>query len=284
MEVEELKVSHLPDDHFFGSERSHHRVSVFDYHSKASCLKSRITLNKNIFSFLLEGSKAIHAGKEYESIDNRKFLMISAGNCLMTEKIALDNGYRSVLLYFDRSILSEFIRINNIIIPKSAPLPFCAIAYDEYINSFVQSILKTEFISDSLLPSFLETKLFELLYYLVSKIGTSFLYSFMSVHSAGEDHFKEIIEKNSLKKMSVEELAFLNHMSISTFKRTFNRVYNTTPGKWFLKQRLQFAALMLTREDKRPVEIYEELGFESLSSFIHAFKTEHGTTPGQFQS
>lgn len=284
MEVEELKVSHLPDDHFFGSDFSDSRVSVFDYHSKSSCLKSKITLNQNIFSFLLEGSKVIYAGQEHESIDNRKFLMISAGNCLMTEKISFDNGYRSVLLYFDRSMVSEFININQIVIRKSAHLPFCSIAYDEYILSFVQSILKTGFISDSLLPAFLKNKLFELLYYLVSKIGPSFLYSFLAVHSSGDEQFKEIIEKNCLKKLSVEELAFLNNMSLSTFKRTFNKIYHTTPGKWFLKQRLQFAALMLTREDKRPVEIYEELGFESLSSFIHAFKTEHGTTPGQFQS
>lgn len=284
MEVEELKVSRLPDDHFFGSDRSDHRVSVFDYQSQSSCSKSKITLDKNIFSFLLEGNKALHAGSEYASIDNSEFLMISAGNCLMTERTSLDNGYRSVLLYFDRSILNDFIQTNTIVIPKTVPLSFCALTYDEYIHSFVRSILKTDAISESLLPSFLETKFFELLYYLVSKIGPSFLYSFTTVHASVEDQFKEIIEKNSLKKLSGEELAFLNNMSLSTFKRTFTKVYHTTPGKWFLKQRLHFAARMLIQKDRRPVEIYEELGFESLSSFIQAFKAEHGTTPGQFQS
>jgi AraC-like DNA-binding protein len=55
-------------------------------------------------------------------------------------------------------------------------------------------------------------------------------------------------------------------------------------GKWFLKKRLQFATDLLLKEGKRPSEIYEELGFESLSSFTQAFKTEYKVTPRQFKA
>lgn len=259
-------------------------VSVFDYQVQSSSGKVMTTFKNNVFSFLLEGSKSIYYGKEYEKVESNQFVMLTAGQCIMTEKTSESNLYRSVLLFCDNTVLNRFIKNNNISIPNSATSPFFVVKYDEYLLSFANSLLRTDSIADIYLPSFLENKLHELLYYLVSKIGPSFLYSFLTTPVSAHEHFREMIEKNSLAKLSIEELAFLNNMSLSTFKRTFTRVYNTSPGKWFLKQRLQFAADLLLQDDKRPTEIYEELGFESLSSFTQAFKSQYGTTPRQFKA
>lgn len=278
----ETKIHQLPTD-LLEKNLVDNSVFVFDYHIQRSTKKGKIILNKNAFSFLLEGNKEIYYGKNYDRIDKRQFLLLSAGNCLMTETISVQNSYRSVLLFFDHQVLVKFIADNRIVIPKSNPLPYLILECDEYILSFVSTLLKANSITPLLLAKFLETKIFELLYYMVSKIGPSFLYSFMSNHSTGESHFRAVIENTSLKKLSIEELAFLNNMSLSTFKRQFNHIYNSPPGKWFLKRRLQFAAALLSQQDKRPIEIYEELGFESLSSFIQSFKAEYGTTPGQFR-
>lgn len=259
-------------------------VAVFDYQVQCSSGKIKTTMKNNIFSFLLEGSKDIYYGKEYEKVGSHQFVMITAGQCLMTEKTSASDLYRSVLLFCDNAVLTRFVKSNNIIVPNSTTSPFFVVEYDEYLISFANSLLKTDSITAAYLPGFLENKLHELLYYLVSKIGPAFLHSFLNTPVSSHDHFKEVIEKNSLAKLSIEELAFLNNMSLSTFKRTFTKVYNTSPGKWFLKQRLQFAADLLLQDDKRPTEIYEELGFESLSSFTQAFKSEYGTTPRQFKS
>jgi len=259
-------------------------VSVFDYHMQQSSGKLMTVLNRNVISFLLEGSKEIYYGKEYDHTNQDQFMMISAGNCIMTEKTSVNNNYRSVLLFFNYTAVSNFIKKNNILVPKSDNNPFLVLTYDEYIHSFVQSLLKTETISELLLPNFMENKLHEFLYYMVSKIGPAFLHPFLANHSDEKEQFHELIEKNSLKKLSIEELAFLNNMSLSTFKRTFTRIYHMPPGKWFLKKRLQFATDLLLKEGKRPSEIYEELGFESLSSFTQAFKTEYKVTPRQFKA
>ena len=259
-------------------------VSVFDYQVECSSGKIMTNMRNNVFSFLLEGSKDIYYGKEYEKVQSNQFVMVTAGKCIMTEKTSESNLYRSVLLFCDNAVLNRFVKNNNITIPNSATSPFFVVEYDEYLLSFVNSLLKTSSITDTYLPAFLENKLHELLYYLVSKIGPDFLHSFLTTPVTVQEHFREMIEKNSLSNLSIEELAFLNNMSLSTFKRAFTKMYNTTPGKWFLKQRLQFAADLLLQNDKRPTEIYEELGFESLSSFTQAFKSEYGTTPRQFKA
>lgn len=272
----------LPSD-LLKNELPEQGVVVIDYHTEQSSVKNKIILNKNAFSFLIEGNKEIYYGKQHDQLTDNQFLILSEGNCLMTETMTVQNSYRSLLLFFDVHVLEKFIRLNRLVISKSGTAPYLVLEYDEYLRSFVKSLLSNRTISSAFLPNFLETKLFELLYYLTSKLGTSFLYSFMLPHSGNQHQFREIIENNSLKKLSVEELAFLSNMSLSTFKRQFKEAYHTSPAKWFLKQRLQFAAVLLSQKNKRPIEIYEELGFESLSSFIHSFKTEYGTTPRQFQ-
>lgn len=271
----------IPSD-LFKNELPEMGVSVLDYHKEESSVKNKIILDKNLFSFLIDGGKEVYYGKQHDKLTGNQFLILSEGNCLMTETTTVQNSYRSLLLFFDVHVLEKFVKLNRLVITKSSPEPYLVLEYDEYLRFFVKS-LSDHKIAEPFLPNFLESKLFELLYYLISKLGTSFLYSFMLPRGGTQNQFREIVENNSLKKLSVEELAFLSNMSLSTFKRQFKEVYRTSPAKWFLKQRLQFAVVLLAQENKRPIEIYEELGFESLSSFIHSFKTEYGTTPRQFQ-
>jgi AraC family transcriptional regulator, exoenzyme S synthesis regulatory protein ExsA len=278
-----LIIRHLPDS-LIDPGLEIQAIHLFDYQSSRNSEKNKNILRQNAFIFLLEGSKEVYFGDQHQVINPDSFLMMSAGSCLMTDKISPQSNYHTVLFFFDQHILNRFIQTNNIVPAKKEANPLNVLKYDEYISSFVQSLLNARYIFAPLLNNFLETKLHEFLYYLISKIGSSFLCSLIATDSPRENQFKQIMEMNSFKKLSIEELAFLNNMSLSTFKRTFSDVYQTTPGKWLLKQRLQFASMLLIKEGKRPIEIYEQLGFESLSSFIQAFKGEYGTTPKQFQS
>jgi AraC-like DNA-binding protein len=72
-------------------------------------------------------------------------------------------------------------------------------------------------------------------------------------------------------------------MTLSTFKRRFAMIYGTSPSKWFLDKRMQKAAQMLKVHGLNASEIYQELGYENLSSFIKSFKQVYGMTPKQYQ-
>lgn len=94
---------------------------------------------------------------------------------------------------------------------------------------------------------------------------------------------KEMVTANMDSAITVEELAFLCHMSLSTFKRRFARIYSTSPNKWLLEKRMQKAAHLLRQGKYKASDIYLELGYESLSGFIQSFKQIHGLTPKQYQ-
>ena len=72
-------------------------------------------------------------------------------------------------------------------------------------------------------------------------------------------------------------------MSISKFKRKFEKNYEMPPIKWFQNKRLDHAAYLLKNDKNRPSDIYEEIGYDSLSNFIKAFKAKFGITPKQHQ-
>ncbi|OXA95853.1 AraC family transcriptional regulator, partial [Flavobacterium oncorhynchi] len=125
----------------------------------------------------------------------------------------------------------------------------------------------------------LQIKFEEIMMYLVYKFGQDFLFNFIKNENSKVLHFKKIIEKNSLNNLNVQEISFLCNMSVSTFKREFKKYYNESPRKWFQKQRLLHAKFLLRSNEKRPTDLYEEIGFLSLSSFTQAFKIQFGLTP-----
>lgn len=260
-------------------------VHVVDYRSSKDVSKQQIILNQNIISFLIEGTKEAIFDNAILSIDSSKFLVMKSGNCLMTEKkISEDSNYRSVLLFFSNEMVHNFIRkmeFKNLeaLDPKSV----YAFDYDEFIKRFVVSLVDISKLSEDIKCRLLEVKFEEIMLYLAEKYGTEFLYSLTINSDNATQKFIQVIENSHLSKLTLKELAFLCNMSVSTFKREFEKHYAESPIKWFQNKRLEFAHYLLQQEQKNPSEIYFEVGYENLSSFTQAYKLKYGVTPKQNQ-
>ncbi|MFH6951249.1 helix-turn-helix domain-containing protein [Flavobacterium sp. FlaQc-51] len=254
-------------------------VQVFDYSSSKEVSKQQIILNQNIFSFLIEGTKEVIFENSALSIDGSKFLVMKSGNCLMTERLSNVSNYRSVLLFFTNEMVSIFIRkmeLNKI--EATSYTSVFAFEYDEFLKHFVQSLVGISTLSKDFQNKILEVKFEEIMLYLVEKYGTEFLYSLNLDNHNATQKFIHVIENSHLNKLTLKELAFLCNMSISTFKREFEKHYSESPIKWFQNKRLEFAHYLLQQEQKNPSEIYFEAGYENLSSFTQAYKSKYGVT------
>ena len=259
-------------------------VEVFDYSTSRQITKQQIILNQNIFSFLIEGTKEIFFDNSALLINDSKFLVMKSGNCLMTEKLSGDSNYRSVVLFFKNEIVSKFIRKIELHKPKSKVCKSVyAFEYDQFIKRFVYSLLDISKLSKDLRKKMLEVKFEEIMFYLTEKYGTDFLYSLAKHNDDAPQKFIKIIESSHLNKLTLKELAFLCNMSVSTFKREFEKHYSESPIKWFQNKRLEFAQYLLQQEQKNPSEVYFEVGYENLSSFTQAYKLKYGVTPKHHQ-
>lgn len=85
------------------------RTAIWLYDSTQPSVKTRVTIRKNLFSFLLEGEKVVHRPGDPRRIVAGQFLLIAGGNVLMTEKLSTMGRYRSLIFFFDDDLLTEFV-------------------------------------------------------------------------------------------------------------------------------------------------------------------------------
>lgn len=276
-----MKKYSLPTD-ITENGQADENVFVFDYSIHTPSHKNQITLTKNVFSFLLEGRKELVHFDQQAKIESQQFLLIKAGKCLMTENVSTHKNYRSFLFFFDDEIIMNFIEKNKIQLEANTKnSPFFVFDYDAYLKNFVESLIQINTLSGNFKTRFLQTKAEELLFYLVHQNGAGFLSQFISKPNDYSSHFTSVIENNIHNHLSIDELAFLCNTSVSSFKRKFTKTYHQSPIKWFQEKRLEHAAFLLEYKKHRPSDIYEEVGYESLSSFIQAYRKKFGTTPKQ---
>ncbi|WP_426277166.1 helix-turn-helix domain-containing protein [Chryseobacterium sp. S-02] len=95
----------------------------------------------------------------------------------------------------------------------------------------------------------------------------------------GKIDLVNFMEKNYMFNMPLERFGYLTGRSLSTFNRDFRKVFRMTPQRWLTQKRLQLAHYHLTQKDKKPSDIFMEVGFEDLSHFSYAFKKQYGFAP-----
>jgi AraC family transcriptional regulator len=93
----------------------------------------------------------------------------------------------------------------------------------------------------------------------------------------------DYIKKNIRENLTLEELAAQACMSKSHFLRTFKLELGQTPMDFVLKERLKLARQYLLIGGFQIQEVSVMSGFNNITYFIRAFKTEYGFTPKVFQ-
>lgn len=130
----------------------------------------------------------------------------------------------------------------------------------------------------------LEIKLEELLLNIFTQPRHKKLACYLSSIGRGEaPSLRTVVESNFASNLKLEEYAELCHLSLSSFKRQFNRIYGESPGKWLLRRKLELTRRLLSYSEKPVNEIAFQCGFESTSHFIRVFKKQYGVTPLKFR-
>lgn len=245
--------------------------------------KARIVLEWHLFNFLMEGEKSVSYATGTQRLGAEGFFFLPAGNCLMSEKVASNGNYSCMLLFVSQHALHRFFQsypFDDAASDLTDPSPV-AFLKDAYIANFITSLQLMQSAGNAALY---ELKLHELLLYLISKNKRLITYFKGLCNEYDEEtQLRKIVNTHLETAITVEELAFLCNMSVSTFKRKFARIFGDSPKQWFLKMRMQKAASMLKNKSLKASEVYYDLGYENLSSFVQSFKQVHGITPKQYQ-
>jgi AraC-like DNA-binding protein len=278
-----MQVTTLPKDLKINTSGG---LQLFDYRTKENILKAKIDLSKNTISFLRAGTKEVVGDDKTVRIDSGSFIVMKAGNCLMTEKVSAANRiYQSILLFFTDEEALSFLEKHKLYSPgQTSRKSFYTFKYDDFIIHFVEGLEKILLLPQAAQQQLLKTKFEEIMLYLSYQDASSFLNGLVQDVDDKVNHLSSVVDSNKHNRLSLAELAFLCNMSVSTFKRAFFKAYQETPMKWFNEQRLNHAAFVLKTKRQRPIELYEDAGYKDFSNFVQAFKKKFGVTPKQYQT
>lgn len=98
-------------------------------------------------------------------------------------------------------------------------------------------------------------------------------------HEPGKVDLADFMDQHFLYNLPLEKFGYLTGRSLTTFKKDFQKVFKTTPGRWLTQKRLEFAHYQIAVRKRKPMDIFADAGFENLSHFSFAFKKQFGYSP-----
>lgn len=275
-----MLIENIPEKYL---KRSADNIDLFIYDLKMNeeVIKTKVNLNMHMFSFLQEGKKQVHFSDVKVAVNKEQSLLLKKGNCLWTELLDKEGEaiYFCKLLFFSDKRLKDFFKKYTMEdIAEDAP-PYFTIENDAFIAIYLHSLATINLASPIFMESLLSVKFEELMLYLMNKYGVPFKSYLHSLITKKDSGFQKILENNSYTSLTLEEIAFLCHMSLSTFTRHFIKEYKISPGKWLRDKRLLRAKELLEEGNLKPSDIYLDLGYNNLSNFSSAFKQKFGVSP-----
>lgn len=235
----------------------------------------------NYIIYVVEGRKTWHtAHGSYE---------LTEGSCVFVRKGAyiVEQFLDATVCLMMFFIPDEFIR--DVLKSKTSPIykpgkkydPVIAIDSNATVQAFFHSMLP--YFEGGYEPdqSLLELKFRELILNLAGNFFNSELLSYFCalLLEPQAASLQRTMESNYCFNLKLEQFAELTNRSLSAFKRDFEKLYHTTPGKWLSEKRLKHAMNLLTNIGKTVGEAAFESGFESTSHFSRAFRQHFGVNP-----
>lgn len=267
---------------YFTEKTERPDLFVYDFKMTSDVVKSKVKLGMHMVSFLQVGKKQVHFEGAAVAVNKDQSLLLKKGNWLWTELLETEAIYYCKLLFFSEKKLKEFLEKHTA--NKAAQkeeAPYFTIRNDDYISTYINSLTTISNAPKVFAENLLSVKFEELMLYLLQKYGQPFetyLYSLIFTETSA---FKKIVESKIHSNLKLEEIAFLCHMSLSTFKRHFIKEYEVSPGKWLQDKRLKKAKEILEVGLLKSSDIYLDFGYNNLSNFSAAYKNKFGFSPNQ---
>jgi len=239
------------------------------------------------FVFVNEGEVSVRSQNDYMDLNKNHALLAKCLNYFFeTSKGQSKSGEGveviAVILY--PSLVEELFEFDLSQSDYSLDYNLKKVEVDRLLRNFKESIsilLDNPELADE---SIIRTKLKEFVLLVAkSQEAPSQLDFLAALFKPLHIEFKSTVQHNLYANLSLDELARLCHLSTSSFKRKFQEVYNTSPGKYIARRKIEKAATLLKREESRVSDIAYDVGFDSLATFHRNFTAVYGKSPSEYR-
>lgn len=242
--------------------------------------------HNNYFCYVLTGdSRYISGDKEYHA-QGGDAMFVKKGSYVVHRRG--DVGFCALLIFvpdeFIKTVLEKYPRLHFRKPEKTPDDPMFRINLDESLTAYFHSVLS--YFSNAISPSpeLLKIKFEELLLNIMtSRQNQSLAACLGDIQKCGKVSLRNVMETSFMFNMSLEEYAKLCGRSLTVFKTEFQETFNTSPGKWLIRKRLQYAGLLIETTNEPINDIAFKSGFKNTTHFVRVFKDTYGIPPLQYR-
>lgn len=150
----------------------------------------------------------------------------------------------------------------------------------QFINSLEFYFENPEVVTDDIL----ELKVKELILLLIKTKNIDSIVDLLSdLYAPRIATLRKVIDTHLYTNFSVDELARLSNMSLSSFKREFKKTFNDSPQNYINIQRINKAKDLLQNTNLNITEIAYDTGFNDPQYFTRLFTKNTGSSPSDFR-
>lgn len=161
-------------------------------------------------------------------------------------------------------------------------VPVSVVSVNAPLRAYIDSLKSYFNQSDSISDGLVGVKFMELLFHL-AETNTNLLQQLLHPHPTERSQIAQIVEENVTNPVSIEDLAYLSGRSLSTFKREFRALYNSSPLRWIRNRRLDLASQLLLETTQSVTDICYACGFENTTHFSKVFKLRFELSPTEYR-
>lgn len=235
----------------------------------------------HIFSYLVSGTQEIYSGNETYAFRAGDYRFFSRNQLTKYVKRPGQHGFKSIAVHIDQGTLKEMADLYGDLNKKPYPgKPVELIKPNVYLENFVNSLSPYSNASGVYEEALVALKTKELVLILLNT-NPLIKQALFDFDVPGKIDLVAFMNTHFRYNVGLDRIAFLTGRSLSTFKRDFQKTFNTSAGRWLTQKRLDEANYLIEQKGKTASEIYLDLGFEDLSHFSFAYKKAFGKAPSR---
>jgi AraC-like DNA-binding protein len=248
-------------------------------------LKTGYWTQSNYFVYVVGGRKKWTTSSHEYIAQEGDAIFIKKG-AYTAHKFFDDDDFCALLIFvpdeFIKSVLNKYPQDYFLSAKKSTPESdgILRVDMDDSLSTYFHSVLS--YFPKSITPpkDLLTIKFEELILHIMVNANNQELKSyFRSLQESSKVSIRQIMESYFMYNMNLEEYARLCARSLSTFKEDFFELYKTTPGKWLISKRLDYAKFLIETTEESINDVAFKSGFKNSSHFVRLFKEVYGKSP-----
>lgn len=239
-------------------------------------------LEDHLLLFVLKGKYTVRYGNQSYTVKKNEMVLLQKSITVEYEKSGeKDEEYLLdyMMFFLKEDLINEFVKMADLKPSYPAALDAVSVkSVNDRLISYIESLKPYFTQPDEISSGLIKIKLLELLFD-VADTDENFYFQFLQLKRKERKSITEVIEENIFNPVSLNDLAYLSGRSLSTFKREFKEIYNTSPLHYIRNRRLDKAKELLTHTSFSVTDVCFSTGFENVSHFSKVFKERFGISP-----